>query len=172
MAYDWRPLHQIDPILAETVPAVSVALQKSFARRTAYWVDVYCKPGGKLPDRWFIACQWSFTQKDKTVEGHYVAEGGSARLSAANATEVAMHKLIRQTKKQWLLHSVTIAPPYKNTTIARMMEQAVERAVAAGTKENGQATPEVVIEEKRENPRSRAERWRMKQLARKAKAEW
>jgi len=171
VAYEWRPLQHDKsiPELKGTELVLSVALQKSFARRPAYWVDVYCQPRSKLPDQYFVALQWSFKRQTEVIEGHFVKAG--PQLAVATTAAVVQEQLETKVNEKWIIKGTQVDPKFRGKPIVQQVGRVVDLTAAKGT-DNGQATPELVVEERHEVAKSRAERFQEKQAERRAKAEW
>lgn len=169
MPYDWRDLRLVEDKLKGLGCRFigTLGLAKSFARRPAYWLDLYHDPRSKWGDGWFVARQWSFQRDGTLVEGQTV----SHRFGTPGQAMESMKELLQEKlDKQWKLHEIKQCA--EHSSLSQMEETAFKLIHGmASQMEPGQVQAKVGAPAEAP-PQNRAERMKSLQRKRQAKSEW
>lgn len=170
--YQWRDLRGVDDHELrdklrgpDCKHVATIGLAKSFARRSAYWLDLYHAPKSKWGDAWFVARQWSFTRDGTTVEGQTVSRRhGTPAIAGTDLQALLQEKL----DKGWKIHETVQVDKEGFDQVDIAAFAMITRLV--GVMETGTVQEKVV--ESKAVAKNRAERLRDMQRKRQAKADW
>jgi len=170
MSLKWRDLRSIEDKLKKDPTAVfvvSVALGK-FAKRSAYWLDIYHSPKSKWGNAYFVCRQWSFMRDGQLVEGSVASERFGTPGSAISEFEELYSKKV---KDGWKLNDVNVSDSILdvNLQLAKSIANLVNMAPTAV---NAGAESKVEEEVKAVRVKTRHERMVDLQNKRKSKAPW
>lgn len=171
MPYEHRDLRALDKSLQSPtcVLVLSLGLAKSFAKRAAYWFDIYHNTETNL---WFVCRQWSFTKTNNTMEGHRVSP---ALRTAQKAYEVFC-EFLQDKMSGWQIVNLafdgnTRQIPLDEMTLINQVRDLTRDPVGVmgvvGRKPSVQLSVQGVTV-----PKPRAAHLKELQTKRKAKAQW
>lgn len=168
MAYEVRDLDEHCKKLRHGVCLVTCSFMKSFARRPAYWLEIYKVPT-KKHSSYIVARQWSFIRDGETVEGETLS---AAYFSLNQATDHLAKLAQKKLEDNWIFHEPAIVP----STVQGSDLQLIRNLLSAvGTFINAQTlgtSATVKATTKSPDPKTRAERFEAARKKRQAKAEW
>lgn len=168
MSLKWRDLRTIEAKLVKdptSVFVVSVALGK-FAKKSAYWLDIYHSPKSKWGNAYFVCRQWSFIRDGSLVEGSVTSERFGTPVTAIGEFKELLDKKVASG---WKINDAVVGNVKDTdlqlaTSIANLVNNPSTTNVGAESK----------IEEKVEAVRAKTRHERIVDLQnkRKAKAPW
>jgi hypothetical protein len=96
-----RELQNEKKELRGTILIFSVPLRKDFARKPAYWVEIYksTHPTAKFT-RYFVARQWSFVRSGETIQSESITR---VILDLSSALDSAKSAIMAKLDAAWLL---------------------------------------------------------------------
>ena len=163
MSYDRKDLTKVDHKLMGNHKLIAyVALERSFARKPSYWVELYQHTGPA--ELYQVAIQWSFPRKGEKVEGHSLG----AKLVFKTALSNMHDRISLKLDSDWLVSHLSIADGVP-TSVAKKLDKWYEK-LPKRKDSIGSTTSPVKVE--KQKPKTQAERFRELQRKRKAKAEW
>jgi len=160
---DLRPINDKLKHDPNCVFVVSVALAKSFARKPAYWLDIYHSLYSAWGKAWFVGRQWSFQRDNQDITGEVVSHRFG---TSGQALGMLQELLATKLSEGWKVHEV-INGPVTVEEETKLVESIHNLAVGLPT-----STALVKVAITTNKPMTRAERMKELQNKRKVKSPW
>jgi len=172
LTYNWTPLQKVAVMLKGCVPAGIVALRKGFAKRPAYWFDIYFKGNTpRAPDEWILTCQWNFRKAGEgDIKDHRIIYLSTSLVSVLDKIKERLRQKIEEDR--WIIHSVKVTNPYHETGFEKVFREVIKEFETIELGVASEEELEGIVVKPPEKPETKAERFQKRQAARKAKAEW
>ena len=95
-----RDLTKELPALKNAECLLTLSLMKSFAKKPAYWIEIYKYPDVNATEMFCIALQWSFSREGKPVTGQVAKR---SRASLHRTCDLLFDDTVKKLDDSWLV---------------------------------------------------------------------
>jgi hypothetical protein len=171
MPYERRDLTLHDPLLSGGTCLLTLSFEKSFARKPAYWLEVYCVPAPKKTSAYFFTRQWNFVRDGENVVEH---APGRRNFSLPTACEEFRRIAQQKLSENWVISGPAIVDAEASTSEQHCVNNMLTSlGTWINTNDLGvDSEAQAVNVSEPVQLRTRAERFSAAEKKRKAKAVW
>lgn len=172
MAYERRDLTLVDKTLSGGKCLLTLSFEKSFARKPAYWLEIYRVPVRAAVTSYIFIRQWSFVRDGENVIGH---APGRRDFSLTVACEALLKIAQQKLEKNWILAGPAMIDKEAaiselhgvNNMLTQLGTWINNNELGVDSEAQG-----VNVDTEPVDPKSRVERFEVAEKKRRAKAKW